>query len=285
MNENRGAWYLLTGVIIGLVLGLILSHWVVTVRYANTDPSTLRDKDRQAYRILVAQAYLADGDINRALSRLALLKDKNPSDLIVAQAQNLLASGGSQSQARALALLAAAVNDPSLSVTPLPQATSAAGQVIVPSALAPSMTAGPSGSTSVPAVTSTPGPTGTPRPTSTPMATVGAPFTIMENTKVCDPPQSVPLIEVFVTDTSGQAVAGVKIEISQSGGNPEAFYTGLYPKLGRGYADYQMVPGVSYTIRVGETGQPIPDLTAPSCGVDDNKHEVFGSLKLVFKQP
>jgi len=274
MNEKRGAWYLLTGAVIGLVFGVLLALTAVPVKYINTAPDNLREQDKQNYRALVAQAYLAEGDLGRARSRLTLLGDPNQAEVLVAQAQNILAEGGSDDQARALALLAAAINEPSMLVTPLPVAVQLAS---MPTEAAPqgSQTAGP---------TPTPGPTGTPRPTNTPLPTQGPPFVKIEEFPVCDPLPETPLLQVIVLDAAGKPVPGVKIEISQSVGGIETFYTGLYPEISAGYADYEMQPQVNYAIRVGDSGLTTSDLTAPPCGEGENG-KTWGSLKVVFQQP
>jgi hypothetical protein len=285
MTENRGSWYLLTGAILGVVLGIILSSWIIPVRYVDTDPSSLREKDRQAYRVLIARAYLAEGDINRAIARLRLLQESDPADLIVSQAQSMLAKGQSESDARALALLAAAVNAPSMAVTPLPPMTPVAGQTTQP--LLTTETPSTTGTLAVTAATRTPGPTSTPRPTFTPMATVGPPYMLDGEPVVdCDPLPDRPLLKITVLNASNQPVPGVMIEISQSSGGLETFYTGLFPEINSGYADYEMTPGMTYSIRVGETGQPVSNLFAPACETkNENGERVYGNLELTFIQP
>lgn len=281
MNEKRGSWYLLTGVVLGLIVGLILSMAVIPVRYVNTDPSTLSAAEKQAYHIMVAQAYLAEGDAGRALSRLALLKEENPSEALIAQAQGMLAESGGDAQARALALLAAAVSEPSLSITSLPMLT--------PLAVVPITEPVVTGTTSVETTqgaTSTPGATNTPRPTATPQPTLGSPFIMQgEPEQVCDPLPTLSLLQIFVMDSSGQAVPGVRIEISQTSGGVETFYTGLYPEISLGYADYQMQPDAVYTVRIGESGQPVANLSAPVCGNDASNKPTYGSLRVIFQQP
>ncbi len=44
----------------------------------DTEPASLHPDFRAEYRALIAQAYLADGDLGRAQMRLALLQDENP---------------------------------------------------------------------------------------------------------------------------------------------------------------------------------------------------------------
>ena len=278
MSEKRGSWHLLTGAILGVLLGLLISLVLVQVPYFNTDPSTLSEKDKSTYRLMVAQAYLVEGDSNRAVSRLTLLQDQNPAEILIAQAQGMLADGGSETQAKALALLAAAVNQPSLAITPLAPQNPLVVQNPEP-AVTPTPDIAIEGTQGA---TRTPGPTGTPRPILTPQATAGSPFVLEEDPiKKCDPLPDKPLLQITVLDAANQPVAGVKIEISQSGGGVETFFTGLYPAISRGYADYEMLPGVSYTIRVGDAGQPITDLSAPDCSGGGD----YGNLWLVFQQP
>ncbi len=282
MTQNRGSWYLLTGALIGLMAGIFLSLVVFPVRYTNTDPSSLREKDRRVYRAVIAQAYLAEGDIFRALSRLGLMQEATSPEIIVSQAQNMLAKGESESDARALALMAAAMNAPSLAVTPLAPLTP-----VVVETTQPSVTDDPSTTetASAPTATRTPGPTSTPRSTQTPLPTAGLPFALEgDPVEVCDPLPGAPLLMVTVLDASGQPVSGVKIEISQTGGGSETFFTGLYPKISRGYADYEMTPGMVYAIRVGDSGQPVSNLFAPACE-DDSGNRVYGGLELEFRQP
>lgn len=278
MTEKRGSWHLLTGAILGFLLGLLISLVAARVPYFNTDPSTLSEKDKAVYRLMVAQAYLVEGDATRAVSRLTLLQDQNPAEILIAQAQGMLANGGSETQARALALLAAAVNQPSLAITPLaPQNPLAVQNPDLAVTFTPVVAL-----EGTPGATRTPGPSSTPRPTLTPQATAGSPFVLEEEPiKDCDPLPEKPLLQITVLDAADQPVAGVKIEISQPGGGVETFFTGLYPAINRGYADYEMLPGVNYTIRVGDAGQPVTDLSAPDCSGSQD----YGSLWLVFQQP
>ena len=109
MEENRGAWYLLTGVVLGLVLGLVII-WLRPVEYVDTSPSSLRADFKDRYRALIAAAYLSDGDVVRARARLELLGDTDAFRALAEQAQRTLAEGNSPQESRALGLLAVALN-------------------------------------------------------------------------------------------------------------------------------------------------------------------------------
>jgi hypothetical protein len=109
MNENRGPWYLLTGLILGLIVGLVYSWTVRPVEYVNTSPASLRSDFKDQYRALIAAAYAANGDLVRARGRLSLLQDEDTYQVLAAQAQQTLADGNSSDEARALGMLAVAI--------------------------------------------------------------------------------------------------------------------------------------------------------------------------------
>lgn len=270
MNEKRGSWHLLTGAIIGLLAGVVISVWILPLRYINAAPANLGEAGREGYRDLVAQAYLAEGDANRAQARLMLLKEANVGELLVVQAQEVLAAGGSDQKARAIALLAAAINDPSMVITPLPK-------------YEPPFTATPelqfTETLSATDSMRTPAATSTPRPSPTPQPTTGAPFKLTKQEPNCESTTSISLLQVWVKDAVGQPLSGVRIEISQAGGGVQTFFTGLYPEISAGYADYEMLAGMVYAIRVGDNGQLVPDLSPPEC------ESGAGNLVLEFTQP
>lgn len=105
-TKARSNWYLLTGLIIGLLLGLVFSTLVFPAENAQALPNELNDAAKAEYRVMIATAYVANQDLERALSRLELLKDPDPLAALTTQAQNMLASGNSDYAAKALAELA-----------------------------------------------------------------------------------------------------------------------------------------------------------------------------------
>jgi len=283
MKPKQGQWHLLTGTIMGILLGVVFSLWILPVQYIDTEPNTLRTSDRERYREVVANAFLVEADTNRALARIALLQDANSSSALISQAQVLLASNGNAQTARGLALLGAAVNQPSLRITPLP---SAIGMGSTPTLQTPTgsqeaITVMP---TLTPAATRTPFATFTPRPTALPSPTLGAAFVLAKQEDICDPLPKVPLIEIEVKDASGKPIAGVKIQLSQVNGGSETFYTGLYPEVNEGYANYVMTSGMEYALRVGEAGQLVSGLKIPVCKTGSSS-SAPGSIYLLFQQP
>jgi len=283
VKRKQGQWHLLTGTLLGIALGVLFSLVILPVRYIDTDPSTLRIKDREAYRELVARAYLVEADTTRALARIGLLKDVNPASALIQQAQNILANNGEEHLARGLALLGAAINQPSLRITPLALANNGQATPTL-EIMTPTLESSPRTPTSTAAPTRTPIATFTPRPTPLPSPTLGAPFVLVKQDTVCDPLPVKPLIEIEVQDASGKPIPGVKIQLSQVNGGSETFYTGLYLEIDDGYANYEMTPGMEYALRVGEAGQLVSGLKIPSCKIGSSG-TASGSIYLLFQQP
>jgi hypothetical protein len=110
MNEDeRGNWYLLTGVVLGIILGILFAWIISPVKYVDTAPESLKDEFKDQYRVLIASAYVANGDLVRAKARLALLDEVDIYLVVAEQAQQILAEGGSVEEAQALGRLALAL--------------------------------------------------------------------------------------------------------------------------------------------------------------------------------
>ena len=102
-TNNTNPWFLLTGLIIGLAIGLIIALLILPVEQQVALPAELSPAAKAEYRLMIARAYQANADLLRAQSRLALLADPDPVSALTIQAQALLANGGSDTDARALA--------------------------------------------------------------------------------------------------------------------------------------------------------------------------------------
>jgi hypothetical protein len=109
MREKKGQWYLLTGILIGFLAGLAIAWIIQPVEYTDTSPASLQPTYKDRYRVLIAKAYTASGDLVRAKARLELLGDENPLQALTEQAQRTLAEGSSPEEARSLSLLALAI--------------------------------------------------------------------------------------------------------------------------------------------------------------------------------
>jgi hypothetical protein len=272
VNHPRFPWYLLVGLALGLIGGMVASLAIAPLRYVQTSPAALNPEDKDIYRGLVALSYLADGDIGRASARLALLKDSSPVDALAAQSQRVYSQSGSIDEAQALSLLAVSLykggqNNPTISVgTPMPIT-----EIIVPTQ---ELTR---------AATFTPLPTFTPRPSPTVTPTQGAPFALISREQVCDPNILPALLQVEVYDKSDTPIFGVPITVTWDGGT-NTFYTGLFPQMNEGYADFQMTVDVVYTLQAGVGGEQVSGLQSPQCTKADTS-TYWGGWKLSFKQP
>ena len=304
MREERGPLYLITGLILGLVMGLGYAWLIQPMQYTETSPVSLRADFKGNYRTLIALAYASNGDLVRARARLELLQDENVTQLLTEQAQRKLADGSPQNEARALSLLAVALgrvpptvalqSTPELSMTPgsestiIPEVTpsnspAAAEQdssidtteITDTLALASTMSA-----SLVP--TRTLNPTNTPLPTWTPTPTRRSPYTLQSQEFVCEEEFDRPLIQIEVQDAAEQPVPGIEAIVNWDGGENH-FFTGLKPDLGLGYADFVMTPGVVYTLRLAAGSELIPDLATSECE-DQENNRYWGTWRFLFTQ-
>ncbi|MFQ5616788.1 MAG: hypothetical protein ACE5GO_10085, partial [Anaerolineales bacterium] len=86
MRQNkRGPWYLLTGLIIGITIGVLYAWSISPIKYVDTEPASLREDFKEEYRALIAAAYAANRDLARAQARLTLLEDPDIADTLAAQ--------------------------------------------------------------------------------------------------------------------------------------------------------------------------------------------------------
>ena len=90
-------------------------------------------------------------------------------------------------------------------------------------------------------------------------------------------------MQISVIDSRHHQMPGVEIIITWDGGE-EQFFTGLKSELPAGYADYLMQANVTYSVRIAESGTPVPNLSAPTCS-DSSGQTYTGGLHLTFQQP
>ena len=310
MKEERGPWYLLTGLVLGIGLGLLYAWIISPIEYVDTTPDILRADFKDAYRLSIALAFKSTGDLARAQARLGLLSDDDVALTLAEQAQRHLGEGGTPDEAQALADLAAILGQapvpftaspapsetqspptetptftlsPTTSDTPTPEFTATATHTITPTAtITPTL-----GLTNTPSFTprptNTPAPTRTPLPTRTATPTLSPPFVLDKQIQVCNPRLNEPQLQIFINDGAGQGVPGVEIMITWEDGQ-ESIFTGLKPEIDIGYADFVMIPEIIYTLQVSNGGQIIQDLFTPECE-DDGNQRYWGSWRLIFKHP
>ena len=312
MRQNRGPWYLFSGLLIGLAFGLGYAWLFQPIQYVDAAPHTLVAEAKDRYRALIALAYQADNNLGRARQRLALLNDSSPAQSLALQAQQIGSNDGAEGSA--LAALAGAYNPrptettprvtsestksaPSItptlaSATRLPTIVTLSPTATLDPALAirtatplPSATPRPTASpTLTPEKTLTLAASATPRPTVQPSPTLGAPFALKDKQKVCAPalPRQ---LQIEVLNSSNQPVAGVQIQVTWPPNNRDLFYTGLMLDFGPGYADFQMEPKISYAVQAGENGEIVSGLSTHECRALDDSGSYPGGWKIRFIQP
>ncbi len=273
---------LLLALLLGVGIGLLYAWWIAPPQVTFT-PDLLRSSDKEAYYEVIAAAYAANGDLERARARLALFGEE-PSAALAAQAQRMLAAGRPFSHIQPLVRLAADLGRPTPSfpivatplsaVTPLsrPQLSPSPTVEIVPSEqdLPPptAETAPIIPTLSIPTLGSA----------FTPIPTVGGIFTLSNYETRCDPNLPQGLLQVWVKDERDQPLAGVPVLLVWDGGQ-ETFYTGLKPEIGNGYADVLLQPDLLYRLQVGG-GEPIGNLSPPPCPPESGIR--YGSIILTF---
>jgi len=322
--EERGPWYLLTGFVVGIILGLIYTWVLQPIEYVDTPPASLRQDFKDRYRALIAAAFMSNNDLVRAQARLELLHDENPFRTLSEQAQRTLGENGSPDEARSLGQLAIALSQ----ATPDPTATSlvkgtekathvpptgaflsnptltqtktsismssftSTSELPIPSSILeglPATLTVISPTTLLPDLAGTPTETYKPKPSST-----SAPL----RTSTITP--EAPFILLSREETCEHRLNAplFQVEAVDRFGLPvpgvlvivswkdgeERFFTGLKPEKGLGYADFTPTPGIVYALRLGESGEAVIDLTALSCKVAGGE-SFWGAWQLKFVQP
>jgi hypothetical protein len=278
-EENRGPWYLFTGLILGVVLGIVFAWVLNPVQFIDTAPDSLRPEFKEQYRSMVALSYQADGDLGRARRRIGLLQDSALAAELAGQAERLKQDAGDNSEVRALNKLSMDLQKLQTGAESAQPATSA--NQTTPQGTAQDPTATVAQEEMIQTATQmppTPRPTFTARPTLTPHANLDAPFELKDRQKVCESNAQPGLLQVEAQDKDGKPVAGVRITVTWNGGS-DSFFTGLYPKISSGYADFALDSGKVYSVQVGDGGKAVTDIQAETCDGG-----VLAALKLTFSQ-
>jgi len=300
MKDDRGPWYLITALVLGVIFGLLYGWFVNPTRYNNTAPRSLRADFKDRYRALIAASYMADKDIHRATARLDLLEDPDPVAALALQAQRAIAEARPESEVQAITRLMLTLSQggtpPPLPTATTTQPTPGEAATLSPATHTPTPVVLITDTPPVPATPSqpaatisgtlplTPTATATHLPTFTPTPTRGAPFALVEQKLVCAPPQNEPILQIIVMDSAENPVPGVEVIIQWPDNHEEHFFTGLQPDLGLGYADFTMAEGIVYLVRLADGGAPVSDLTAPTCETSSGD-TFWGVLRLTFVQP
>jgi hypothetical protein len=100
---------LLAGIVIGIALGLLYSWQVDPVKYTDMSPDSLHADHKTDYVVMIAQAYVADGNLELARTRLATLNFSNPGQYVADLTTFEIQRGAPLDDLRALSALAAAL--------------------------------------------------------------------------------------------------------------------------------------------------------------------------------
>jgi hypothetical protein len=256
------------GFLVGIGLG-VLYGWVVSpVKYTDTAPDSLRADYKEQYLIVIASAYKADGDLDRASLRLSRLKESDPIQTITALAQRLAAEG--RNEAGDLAALAA-----DLSGGLQPVATVTQNQFATTEPFIPTDTVPPPTLTLSPPTFVVPTATASPQPEFD--------YEVVTRENYCNDEEREPLIIVDVIDTDSTPLPGVHVIVRWAEGE-DGFVTGLKPEISPSYGDFRMKVGTSYTVQVGSRTPPVTGLTAPICTSADDSDQYPGAVRLVFQR-
>jgi hypothetical protein len=280
MEKNRSNWYILTGLILGLMIGMVYAWVISPIEEVDTHPHLLREDYKDIYRALIARAYQANNNLPRAEARLGLIDDGDPALALAAQAQRYLAEGGEVEVAKVLANLSSALQSAAIAAA-TPQPTNLSTQVEDNGGDQTTPTEGNNEEEST-QNTPTPSEEAATEPTATP--TESPPFILQDSSPICDPTLGEPLIQVIATNSNGEGVPGVALEVSLGPDLKETFYTGLKPEIGLGYADFLAEPGLTYTLEVPESGLVIEDIEVPSC-VTETEDSYWGSWEVYITHP
>ena len=78
---RRWIWFSLA-MLVGIAAGLYYGWQINPVKYVETTPATLRIDYQTDYILMVAEAYQAEGDLNTAARRLAVLGETPPAEIV-----------------------------------------------------------------------------------------------------------------------------------------------------------------------------------------------------------
>lgn len=290
-EKRKPPYYLLTGLILGLVIGFVLTMVIFPVQYSNVPPETLNQTDKDRYRLMIALAYQANQDLGRATARLGLLRDEDIASQLIQQSRR----SESRNDAQILLNLAQGLQNPNPqpvinqdpstpTITPSEQPTFTATATVT---LAPTNTPTiadtetiPTSETNQPTETE---PTTTPTASPTVVQNTNLAFQLVDQQTICNPSYQQPLIQVEVFTVDGDPMPNARIIVSWNGGQ-DTFYTGYYPDISLGYADFSMEPETVYNVKVGDIGELVTNLSAPNCEEEDGT-TYLGSIYLQFDAP
>jgi len=283
-------------ILIGLAIGFGFSlyfAWIVEpVSYTEASPARLRDRYKAEYILLVSQAFEAGADWEKTRERLNALGDEQIAQTVADQLAAALRQGQPAATMRSLALLARQLGVESAAVDVFVPASPASPGVAAPAATVDQAQTGgqltaaaqaaqpgqPEPATPLPASTAQPSPT--PTITPRPSPTVVPAFRLLNREQVCQPDAAVQRLEVIAVDSNLEPLQAAEVIVIWEEGN-DHFFTGFQPERGLGYGDFEMEPGVEYTVMMAEGSQLVTGLGVTPC--DDAQGGLPGGWRLTFQ--
>lgn len=261
-DEQQGfPWIpLLIGLVIGLIGGVYYAWYLNPVNLTNVSPQHLTAADQQAYVMLVSEAYLQEGNLERARARLSSTGAKDLAGLVVSQANTAYLGGADLNEVRALTVLAQALGgDPIPDMFPTAVPVSEAGTPTATFEAISSPTPSPIALT----------PTLLPvRPTVTPTAVLIPADTrlklIAKDPPICEDDYPAGRIEIYVNNIEGDGIPAIEILVEWAE-QQATFFTGLKPEIDPGYADFEMVPNQTYTVTLVGLAEPVVGIDSHAC--------------------
>ncbi len=278
VNRVSVAGLILLGLIVGLA-GALYYAWVVApIVYTNVVPARLSEAHRIEYIYLVSQSYAVNEDWERAEQRLLALEDPNLEQTVADLLETYLReqqdpqvidhmanlAQGLGVEHRAVALFAPTPLGLQPTETPTPVVTEPTVEPTV--TLIPSATPEPSAT-----ATALPQPSPTARPN----------YRLLSQGAYCDKGEDVTLLVVETQDAMLNQLPGIEVLVTWEGGE-DRFFTGFKPTFGAGYGDFEMVPGVSYTVQLMDGSPEISGLRIEPCadGANGGWWLTFQSLRI-----
>jgi hypothetical protein len=270
---------LIFGLAIGIIGGLLYAWVVDPVEIEDITPYQLNPDNQAIYLLLVSQAYVQDGNLDRATTRLAQLGNAQIRDVLAQLADDAYLSGGDFYEVQAYTAMAVALGAQPRSAEVF-SGTSIAqpgngGQLT----LTPELSVSPSSVPTVVPTSEEAAPTATATAIQIPANTT-LKLTALQT--ICQDDYPAGRLEVYVLDSSGAGIPAIRVQVSWGGGRDE-FTTGAKPQVSPGYADFDMQPDQNYTVTLIGASEPVTGISSALCLTDLLGNPQMPSYQLVFQ--
>ncbi len=250
----------------GSGIGLMVAWGIIPVKSVDTSPGTLKQADKDRYRVLIAEDYRVTGDGERAKARMELLDDKYALTALSNQIDRT--AWTYEAEGAALVKLYSDLIDTStiqpgasaVQITPIASTAPLVGSTVMPEisrVVTSALT-----ETEMVMVTNSVTPAG---------------LVLLNLTPNCTSDQMPPVLEISVVDGSGKPINGVVLVVSSSAGT-ERLITGLKTGSSVGVADFLMQAGTKYIISLEGRAGSSEYLTTATCTAPGGEHYTGGWL-------